>query len=351
MLDIQLAKELKEKPDTKKLGFGKYFTDHMFIMDYTDEKWRNPRIVPYEDLAFSPATMVFHYGQGVFEGLKAFKNQDDDILLFRPKENFKRMNASCNRLCIPPIDEDFALDALKELLKIEKDWIPKEENTCVYIRPFIFASEVGLGVRPAKDYKFIMILSPSGSYYGTLGTTKILIEDEYTRACPGGTGNTKAISNYAMSLKAQEKAIAKGYDQVLWLDAIHKKYIEEVGTMNVCFKINGAVYTAPLDGTILPGITRDSIIKILHNMGVEVREERLAVEDLIEYGKKGQLEEAFGVGTAAKISPIGEFLYKDEKIIVNNNEIGELSRTLFDTLTNIQTGVAKDELNFTLKFK
>lgn len=349
-IQFQQRKVLQEKPDVNNLGFGKYFTDHMFVMDYDDGKWHSPRIIPYGDISVSPALMVLHYGQGIFEGLKAFRTTNDEILLFRPEENFKRLNKSSNRLCIPEINEDFALKCLKALLEVDKEWIPKEKDTCLYIRPFIFASETGLGVHPAHSYKFMIILSPVGSYYGTLGTTKILVEDEYVRAAKGGTGNTKAISNYAMSLKAQEKAIAAGCDQVLWLDSDNRKYIEEVGTMNVAFKIDGTIYTPPLtNGTILPGITRDSVLKILEKENIPFEEKAPTIDEVIDAVKSGTLQEAFGIGTAAKISPIGTLVYRGETYIINNDQIGDTSKYLFDKLTKIQTGEIEDEYGFVVK--
>ncbi len=346
-IKITLTKNLKSKPDENNLGFGKYFTDHIFVMDYNQEKgWHNPIIAPLEDVKLSPAIMALHYGQGAFEGLKCFKKDNGELILFRPEENFKRLNKSCDRLCMPQIDEDFALKSLMELIKIEKDWIPTAPNTSLYIRPFIFGSEEILGVRPSNEYKYIVMLSPVGSYYGSLAPSKILIEDYYVRAVAGGTGNVKAIANYAMSLKAQQKAIEFGCDQVLWLDATERKYIEEVGTSNAFFKINGEIITAPLDGTILPGITRDSSIKILRSLGYTVKEEKLSVDELISYSKSGKLEESFATGTAAKVSPIGEFVYKGESIIINDKKTGPVSQKLFDILTEIQSGLYDDKLNF-----
>lgn len=349
-IEIQKRKDLLKKPDVKNLGFGKYFTDHMFVMDYDNGEWHSPRIVPYGNLEISPALMVLHYGQGIFEGLKAFRTKEDKILLFRPLENFKRLKRSSTRLCIPEIDENFALKCLMELIRVDQDWIPKEKDTCLYIRPFVFASEAGLGVHPANSFKFMIILSPVGSYYGTLGTTKILVEDQYIRAAKGGTGNTKAILNYAMSLKAQEKAIAAGCNQVLWLDAEHRKYVEEVGTMNVAFKIKGKIFTPPLtNGTILPGITRDSILKILEKENIPFEEKALSIDEIIAAIQDGTLEEAFGIGTAAKISPIGTLMYKNETYIINNDKIGETSKYLFDKLTKIQIGDAPDEFGFNVE--
>lgn len=350
-MQITLSTTKKEKPQADQLEFGKQFTDHMFIMDYTQgQGWHDPRIVPYQPLSLEPSAMIFHYGQSVFEGLKAYATPEDEIILFRPEKNFQRLNSSNSRLCIPDIDVDFALKALKTLISVDKDWIPQAEGTSLYIRPFIIATEPYLGVSPSDKYQFIIIMSPVGSYYKEgIHPVKIAVESAFTRAVNGGTGEAKTGGNYASSLKAQEVSEKMGYAQVLWLDGVEKKYIEEVGSMNVFFKINGEIITPALNGSILPGITRDSIIELLKHWGLPVSERRISMEEVHEAYKLGHLEEAFGTGTAAVISPIGEFLWNGEEMIVQSGETGELSKKLYDTLTGVQTGKVADELNWTTK--
>ncbi len=349
--EITLSKTKKEKPQADQLEFGKVFTDHMFIMDYLQgQGWYNPRIVPYQPLTLEPSAMVFHYGQTVFEGLKAYATDQDEVILFRPEKNFERLNRSNARLCIPEIDEDFALTALKELIRVDRDWIPKAEGTSLYIRPFIIATEPYLGVHVADRYQFIIIMSPVGTYYKEgIHPVKIAVEAEFTRAVRGGTGEAKTAGNYASSLKAQEISEKQGYSQVLWLDGVEKKYIEEVGSMNVFFKIDGEVVTPALNGSILQGITRASIIDLLKHWNVPVSERRISMQEIYDAYKAGKLEEAFGTGTAAVISPIGEFFWNDEQIIVNNGETGELSHKLYDTLTGIQSGKLADPLGWVTK--
>ncbi|MBM7643947.1 branched-chain amino acid aminotransferase [Scopulibacillus daqui] len=351
VIELVKTNEKKSKPSVGSLGFGKYFTDYMFVMDYTKDKgWHGPKITPYEPLVLEPSSMVFHYGQAIFEGLKAYKTKEGKVLLFRPDKNIRRLNLSCERISIPPLDEDVVLEAIKQLVDLEKDWIPDEEGTSLYIRPFIIATEPYLGVRPSEQYKLMVILSPVGSYYsGQLTPTKIYVEDKYVRAVPGGVGYVKTSGNYAASLKAQEEAEEQGYDQVLWLDAIEKKYIEEVGSMNIFFKVKGEVITPELNGSILGGITRDSVIQLLKHWGIPVREERISVEDVFNAYHNGELEEVFGAGTAAVISPVGELKWKDEHIIVNGNQIGDLSMRLYEAITNIQLGKEEDILNWTVE--
>jgi branched-chain amino acid aminotransferase len=347
-ISIQKTLEPKAKPDEKNLGFGKFFTDHMFIMDYSKEKgWHDPRIVPYGPLSLDPSTMVFHYGQAIFEGLKAYKTRDGKINLFRPDMNMKRINLSNDRMSIPKIDEAFAVEAVKTLVDIDRGWIPSEPGTSLYIRPFIIAADPFLGVRPSDTYMFIIILSPSGAYYPTgINPVKIMIENDYVRAVKGGTGYVKTSGNYAASLKAQEIAHEKGYVQVLWLDGVEKKYIQEVGSMNVFFKIGDEVVTPSLDGSILPGITRDSCIHLLRHWGVNIVERRLGVDELFDAAADGKLAEAFGTGTAAVISPVGELNWNDRIIIINDGKIGELSMRLYETITGIQLGAIKDEFGW-----
>lgn len=352
-MEIKITKTTapKEKPPVDSLGFGVYFTDHMFVMDYTEGKgWHDPQIVPHGSVAIDPSCMVLHYGQTVFEGLKAYKGADGGVLLFRPHSNMKRINISNDRLCIPQIDEEFAVDAIKKLVEIDQDWIPQGEGTALYIRPFIFATDAQLGVHPAKTYKFFVILSPVGSYYeGGLDPVKIYVEDEYVRAVRGGMGFAKTAGNYAASLKAQAVAATKGYAQVLWLDGVERKYIEEVGAMNIFFKINGTVVTPALNGSILAGITRDSSINILKSWGVPVEERKISIDEIYEAYDNGTLEEVFGTGTAAVISPVGELCWKDRKIQINNGEIGPVSQKLYDTITGLQSGKIEDTFGYTVR--
>jgi branched-chain amino acid aminotransferase len=347
-ISIQKTQNPKAKPDQTKLGFGQHFTDHMFIMDYSTEKgWYDPRIVPYGPLSLDPATMIFHYGQAIFEGLKAYKAKNGKIFLFRPDMNMKRINKSNERMSIPPIDEEFGVEAIKTLVSLDRDWIPTQPGTSLYIRPFIIATDPYLGVRASNTYKFIIILSPSGAYYPSgINPVKILIENEYVRAVRGGTGFAKTPANYAASLKAQDIAHEKGYVQVLWLDGVERKYIEEVGSMNVFFKIGDEVITPSLDGSILPGITRDSCIHLLKNWGIKVTERKLGVQELYDAHAQGKLAEAFGTGTAAVISPIGELNWNDKIIEVNGGKIGEVSARLYEAITGIQNGTVKDEFHW-----
>ena len=350
-IKITKATTLKQKPEDKNLVFGKVFTDHMFVMDYSEENgWHNPQIVPYGNISLDPAAMILHYGQEVFEGMKAYRAPNGEILLFRPEKNFERLNVSNERLCIPKLDEEFCLRALTKLLEVDKDWVPHSDGTSLYIRPFIIATQSGLGVHPAKEYKFMIICCPVGSYYKEgLNPVKIYVESEYVRAVKGGTGFIKSGGNYAASLKGQEKAEKMNYSQVLWLDGRERKYIEEVGAMNVFFKINGKVITPSLEGSILPGITRRSVIELLKTWGVDVEERKIEISELVDAYNNGTLEEAFGTGTAAVISPIGEFNYENKVMVVNGNKIGELSQKLYDNLTGIQWGKLEDKFGWSYK--
>jgi branched-chain amino acid aminotransferase len=343
-LTIERTENKKSKPPENQLGFGKHFTDHMFIMDYNVERgWHQPRIIPYQPIVLDPAAKVFHYGQTIFEGLKAYRTEDGRVLLFRPDQNFKRMNRSNLRLSIPQIDEQYALEALRQLIQLDQDWIPATAGTSLYIRPFVISTEAYLGVAPSTSYQFIIIMSPVGPYYAEgVNPVKIFVESEYVRAVNGGIGEAKTAGNYAAGLKAQEGASEKGYSQVLWLDGVHRKYIEEVGSMNVFFKINGEVHTPALNGSILDGITRKSIIQLLKHWNIPVIERTIAIEELYDYYAKGELDEAFGTGTAAVISPIGELNWCDNKIILNQGRTGELSAKLYDNLTGIQNGLLAD---------
>lgn len=341
----------KPKPDPQNLVFGTQFSDHMFEMTYNpDQGWHDGKIVPYAPIILDPSTAIFHYAQGMFEGLKAYRAEDGRILLFRPEKNAQRTTVTNERICIPALEEDLVVEAIKAVVDVDRDWVPDAEGTSLYIRPFIIATEPYLGVRPSSTFKLYIILSPVGPYYqGGMKPTKILVEDKYVRAMVGGTGFAKVGGNYAASLKAQEEAIKKGYAQVLWLDGIKREYVEEIGTSNAFFKIGGEVITPPLSGTILPGITRDSVLHLLRHWGIKTTEKKFKIQDVYEAHAAGKLEEVFATGTAAVISPVGELCWKDQAIVINNNEIGELSRKLYNELTAIQYGKAMDEFGWVVK--
>lgn len=343
-LTIVKAENLKAKPDSDHLGFGQYFTDHMLVMDYTEGKgWHDPSIVPYGPIALDPSAMVFHYGQEVFEGMKAYKTSEGQFSLFRPDMNLKRLNISCERMSIPQVDPELLLEGITQLVSLDREWIPEGEDTSLYIRPFIIATEPCLGVRAAKQYKLLVILSPVGSYYPEgIHPVSIFVEDEYVRAVRGGTGMAKTSGNYASGIRAQEIAKLEGFSQVLWLDGVEKKYIEEVGSMNVFFKIGGEVITPELSGSILAGVTRDSVMTLLRSWGIQVIERKISVADLFEAAREGKLEEAFGTGTAAVISPIGTMKWGEEQIAVAGGQTGEISKKLYDSITGIQKGVLED---------
>ena len=336
----------KQKPAPgQPLGFGKIFTDHMFVMNYTEGKgWHDARIVPYENLSLAPAAMVFHYGQEMFEGLKAYKGVDGNVYLFRPDMNAKRTNNTNERLVIPQLPVEDFVEAVRAVVDVDRDWVPTDPGTSLYIRPFIIATDEFLGVAPSKTYLFIIILSPSGAYYESgLEPVGIWIEDEYVRAVKGGMGFAKTGGNYAASLIAQVKAHDDGYSQVLWLDGVERKYIEEVGSMNIMFKIAGKVVTPMLNGSILPGITRDSILTVCRDWGYEVEERRISVDELVEAAKNGTLEEVWGTGTAAVVSPVNKLRYEDDVMLIGDGGIGELTQKLYDELTGIQWGKLEDK--------
>ncbi len=339
----------KEKPESSILGFGRYFTDHMFMMDYdTETGWTNARIVPFANLSLHPASTVLHYGSEIFEGMKAYRRADGRVQLFRPLENVRRMNNSAERLCLPQIPEEDMMEALLTFVRMEQDWTPDAPGTSLYLRPFMFGNDETLGVHAVHHATFVIIASPVGSYYKEgINPVKIMIEDEDVRAVRGGTGYAKCGGNYAASNRAGERAAQKGYSQVLWLDGVERKYIEEVGAMNVMFKINGEIVTPKLTGSILPGITRKSCIEVLKKEGYTVSERLLSVEELAQAMEGGTLEEAWGCGTAAVVSPIGELCYKDRKYQINNGEIGILTQHLYDTLTEIQWGRLEDSFGWT----
>ena len=350
-MEIKIVENTNPKvmPEPSVLGFGQYFTDHMFIMDYSvDEGWHDARIVPFGPVNIHPASTVLHYGSEIFEGLKAYRRADGKVQLFRPMENIRRMNRSAERMCLPEIPEDMFLEVLTKFVAHEQEWTPSAPGTSLYIRPFMYGNDETLGVHAVKHATFMIITSPVGSYYKEgINPVKIMIEDQDVRAVRGGTGEAKCGGNYAASNRAGERAAQAGYSQVLWLDGVERKYIEEVGAMNVMFKIDGTVVTPKLSGSILPGITRKSCVELLKANGYKVEERLLSIDELAEALKTGKLEEAWGCGTAAVISPIGELAYKGEKFIVNEGKIGETSQWLYDTLTGIQWGKTEDTLGWT----
>ena len=348
MLDIKIQKTTtpKAKPDENRLGFGNYYTDHMFVMDYTEgQGWHSPRIEPYHALSLDPAAMVFHYAQESFEGLKAYRTKEGKVQLFRPEKNGERLQSTHERLCIPTIPVEDFVQAVKTLVEVDRDWVPSAEGTSLYLRPFTIATEAHLGVKPSDSYQFLVIASPSGAYYEEgLNPVKIYVEDEYVRATPGGTGFIKCGGNYAASLAGQMKAHEMGYSQVLWLDGIERKYVEEVGSMNCFFKIDGVIRTAPCVGTVLPGITRMSCIELLRDWGYTVDcETRLSIDEVMQAARTGHLEEVFGTGTAAVVSPVGQLYYEGETAVIGGGKIGEVTQRLYDTLTGIQWGTVADE--------
>ncbi len=332
--------ELPEDP--LNIPFGTIFTDHMFTMCYSEGKWHDPKISPYHHLDLDPAALVLHYGQGIFEGMKAYR-RGDNVFLFRPEKNIERLNDSARRLVMPEVDPEFVLQALKELVKVERDWIPQEPGTSLYIRPTMIATEPKLGVKPAKEFLFFIILSPVGPYFkGGLKPVKVFVSDKYVRAVRGGVGAAKTIGNYAASLLCTQEAIELGYSQVLWLDALEYKYIEECGTMNVFVKFKDELATTPLDGAILPGITRDSVIQLARDWGLTVNERKIPIDEVIAGIEDGSVEEIFGTGTAAVIAPIGELYYKGKAYALDSDHAGPLTKRLYDTLTGIQAGEIED---------
>ncbi len=336
--------QLKEKPDQNALGFGSIFSDHMFVMHWNrDQGWHDARIQPYQDFTIDPAAMVFHYGQAIFEGLKAYHGDNGEILLFRPRSNFERMNKSAVRMCMPRIPVDRMLQALKALVYLERSWVPTAPGATLYLRPTMIASEPALGLRPSDEYIFFILASPVGAYYAEgFNPVKIYVESKYVRAVPGGVGEAKTAGNYAASVKALTEAQRNGYSQVLWLDALEHKYIEEVGTSNAFFVIDDELITPPLAGTILPGVTRDSVLQLAHDRGMKVHERRISIDEVVQSAEDGSLQEVFSTGTAAVISPLGELFYNGERIIVNNGETGPVAQHFFDELQAIQFGRRPD---------
>ena len=353
MQDIKFfpAQTMKQKPETATLSFGKYFTDHMFVMEYSPDKgWHDARIIPFGNLSLHPASTVLHYGAEIFEGLKAYRTPNGDVQLFRPADNIQRLNDSAERICLPQVDPEFTLEALKQFVRTEKDWVPSEFGTSLYLRPFLFGNDETLGVHTIQNAVYMVIACPVGSYYPEgINPVKIMIETEDVRAVRGGTGYTKCGGNYAASNRAGEIAERKGFSQVLWLDGVERKYIEEVGAMNVMFKIDGVVVTPKLTGSILPGVTRRSCIQLLKDMGIPVEERLISVDELLCALEEGRLEEAWGCGTAAVVSPIGQLSYNGKDYIVNNFAIGKTTQALYDALTAIQWGTAEDPYGWTVK--
>ena len=347
---IQCAETLKEKPDPKTLKFGKVFTDHMFLLNYdAGQGWHDGRIVPYGDLNLAPSAMVFHYAQEVFEGLKAYRRPDGKVQLFRPMDNVRRLNDSCERLCIPAIPEELALEGIRALVKVEQDWVPNEPGTSLYIRPFVIATDASLGVHASHSYLFCVICCPVGAYYAEgINPVRIYVENEDVRAVRGGTGYTKCGGNYAASIRAGERAEEQGYAQVLWLDGVERKYIEEVGSMNVMFKVDGTIITPKLTGSVLPGITRRSCLQLLRDWGYPVEERLVTAQELFDAADAGKLDEAWGTGTAAVVSPIGEMGWNERKAEVNGGVIGPVTQKLYDTLTCIQWGTQPDPYGWTM---
>jgi len=355
MLEIQVTKatSLKAKPaDESALGFGRIFTDHMFIMDYEEGRgWHDARVVPYAPFAIDPAAMVLHYGQEIFEGMKCYRRADGGLQLFRPMDNFARMTRSAQRMCMPALDEETAMEGLKKLIELDQDWVPHRDGTSLYIRPTMISMDVGLGVHASKTYRFFIILSPVGAYYKEgLKPVSIYVEDEYVRAVRGGVGFTKCAGNYAASILAGDIAEKKGYSQVLWLDGVEQRYVEEVGSMNMMFAYGTHIVTPKLNGSILPGITRDSILKLARKLGYQADEERLDIHQIFADAKSGKMTEAFGTGTAAVISPVGVLAMKDEKVTLGDGGIGPLAQKLYDTLTGIQYGRLEDPFGWIVKF-
>lgn len=347
----ELAPVLKPKPDPDRLHFGTIFTDHMFMMDYkADKGWFDPRIVPYGPISLDPSATVFHYAQEVFEGMKAYRRPDGGVQLFRPMDNVRRLNRSCERLCIPTLDEEIALKGITELVRLEESWVPSKPQTSLYIRPFVIATDPNLGVHASHSYLFCVICSPVGSYYKEgINPVSIFVENEDVRTVKGATGYVKTGGNYAATLRAGERAESEGYSQVLWLDGVHRKYVEEVGSMNVLFKIKGETVTPPLGGSILPGITRQSCLDLLRSWGEPVSERLITIEELFAAAENGDLEEAWGSGTAAVISPIGHMSWNGKTVTINGGKIGPLTQRLYDTLTGIQWGTLEDPFGWIVR--
>ncbi len=345
------ASQLKEKPDQKNLGFGVHFTDHMFLMKWDRQKgWHDAEICPFQNLQLSPAAIVFHYGQAIFEGLKAYRSANGEILLFRAADNFARMNRSATRMCMPRLPVDKVIKALKALIYLDREWVPVSEGATLYIRPAMVAIQPMLEVKPSDSYYFYIIMSPVGAYYPEgFNPTKIYVSEKYVRSLPGGVGEAKTAGNYAASLLAQQDAGKAGYTQVLWLDGCERKYIEEVGTSNIFFRINDTLITPSLGGSILPGVTRDSVITLAKDWGMDIVERKVAIDEVIEASKDGSLQESFATGTAAVISPVGELCYKEETFKINGGEVGQISEKFYKELQKIQFGDKKESHGWSMR--
>jgi branched-chain amino acid aminotransferase len=351
-IPILLCKEenKKQKPDDSELTFGKIFTDHMFFMHYRDGKWQEPRIIPYQPFEIDPACSVLHYSQEIFEGMKAFPHPDGSIHMFRPYDNAERMNLSAERMCMPKINKDLFVNAITQLIRVDKEWVPSSPGTSLYIRPTMIASETFIGLRPSNEFYFYVILAPVGPFFKDgFNPTQAFVAEENVRATPGGTGEAKTGGNYAATLYETKKARELGYPMVIWLDSIERRYIEEGSGMNIMFVIDGEIYTPPLGGTILRGITRKSIIELASQKGIPVHEEHLDINTVIGKISNGSCSEAFFVGTAASITPIGKIYFKGTEYLVNNNEVGDVAQNLYDELVGIQTGKIEDTLKWTYK--
>jgi branched-chain amino acid aminotransferase len=339
----------KARPSDDSLSFGAIFTDHIFVLDYDEGRgWHDPRIVPYESFALDPASSVLHYAQAVFDGLKAFRGKDGVIRLFRPRRHAERLNRSCERLCIPELDIEMVLASFQKLIEVDHEWVPTKPGTALYLRPTVIASEAFLGVRPAKSYRYFLILSPVGPYYAEgINPVKILATDEYVRAVAGGTGEAKTPANYAASLYGAEVAKKAGYTQVLWLDGVQHRYLDEVGTMNIMVKIGDEIVTPPLNGAILAGVTRDSVLTLMRDWGLKVAERPIAIDEVFDAASAGSLAEMWGTGTAAVVSPVGELGFNDKKIIINGGKTGPLTQRLYDAIVAIQYGETNDPHGWT----
>lgn len=350
---VDPAKRRPKPADETKLVFGKTFSDHMFMMDYFEGRgWVEPRVVPHQQLIMDPAAMVLHYGQGIFEGLKAYRTREGKVRLFRPRKNWERFNNSAARLCMPSIDVEFQFEIVEALLKIDRDWVPHAMGASLYIRPTLIANEPHLGVRPAHQYLYFIITGPVAAYYAEgFNPVTIYVSDQYVRAARGGLGEAKTMANYAASLLAAELAKKKGFTQVLWLDAVELKYVEEVGTMNIFFRIKDELVTPPLTGSILPGITRDSVIQLARHWGIPVVERPVTIDEVVDAIESGDMKEVFGTGTAAVISPVGAISYKDQNHKVHNGEVGEWSQKLYDEIVAIQYGIKDDPFGWIYELK
>jgi len=344
---IKTKHSRRDQIDFENLGFGEVFSDHMLIMDYKDGEWGSAQIVPYGTIEVFPAMCSFHYGQMIFEGLKAFYTRMGAINIFRPQKYHERMNQSSQRLCIPEMSFDLFMDGLKELVTLDKEWVPKKRGYSLYIRPFIFATDSFLGVKISQTYRFMIITSPVGAYYKEgINPVKLITPGDYIRAAKGGLGAAKTPANYAATLLPAEEAKKKGFTQVLWLDGIKRKYVEEVGTMNLFFFIGDKLITPPLEGTILPGVTRDSVIRLARDWNIKLLERKISTDEIFKTAKEGKLKEAFGSGTAAVISPVGEIYHNDKRIVINKGKIGPLSQKLYDEITGIQYGEKVDKFGW-----